>query len=297
MSAPAHDAIPATPRLIEARQRATPSPRSTAGSGWPAAIAGRALGAAAVFWFVVVVLGQLIFVGYIAGFYGRAALRGDFDAWNKVLPHGYVPGDTFGNAVLGAHLAFAIVITLGGALQLTPAIRRIAPRFHRWNGRVYLFSALLMSVGGFVMGLTRTTVGGLAQHIALDINAALILVFAALALRHAMARRFDAHRRWALRLFLAVSGVWFFRVGLMAWLLANQKPVGFDPVTFSGPFLIILAFAQYLLPLAVLELYFRARASTAAGPRLAMAAGLSLLTLVIAAGIVGASLMMWLPRL
>ncbi len=297
MSASSHDAIPATPRLIEARQRSAPSPRSAMRSGWPAAIAGRALDAAAVFWFVVVVLGQLIFVVYIAGFYGRAALRGDFEAWNKVLPHGYVPGDTFGNLVLGVHLAFAIVITLGGALQLTPAIRRIAPRFHRWNGRVYLFSAVLMSVGGFVMGLTRKTVGGLSQHIAIDINAALILVFAALALHHAMARRFDAHRRWALRLFLAVSGVWFFRVGLMAWLLANQGPVGFDPVTFSGPFLSVLAFAQYLLPLAVLELYFRARASTAAGPRLAMAAGLSLLTLVIAAGIVGASLMMWLPHL
>lgn len=296
MSASAHDATPATPRLIEARQRATPSPRGAARSG-PAAIAGRALDAAAVFWFVVVVVGQLIFVVYIAGFYGRAALRGDFEAWNKVLPHGYVPGDTFGNVVLGVHLAFAIVITLGGALQLTPAIRRVAPRFHRWNGRVYLFSAVLMSIGGFVMGLTRKTVGGLSQHIAIDINAALILVFAALALHYAMARRFDAHRRWALRLFLAVSGVWFFRVGLMAWLLANQKPVGFDPVTFSGPFLSVLAFAQYLLPLAVLELYFRARASTAAGPRLAMAAGLSLLTLVIAAGIVGASLMMWLPHL
>jgi len=297
MSEPAHDAIPAAQRSVGAREPHIASPQIARSSGGRATVAGRALDAAAVFWFVVVALGQLVFVAYIAGFYGRAALRGDFSAWNAVLPHGYVPGDTFGNVVLGVHLAFAIVITLGGALQLTPAIRRVAPRFHRWSGRIYLFSALLMSVGGLVMGLTRRTVGDVSQHIATDINAVLILTFAALTLRHAMARRFDAHRRWALRLFLAVSGVWFFRVGLMAWLLANQRPVGFDPVTFSGPFLTLLAFAQYLLPLAVLELYFRARASTAAAPRLAMAAGLSLLTLVIAAGIVGASLMMWLPRM
>ena len=39
-----------------------------------------ALKAAATSWFVVAVLGQLVFVAYVIGFYGRAALQGRFEA-------------------------------------------------------------------------------------------------------------------------------------------------------------------------------------------------------------------------
>ena len=63
---------------------------------------------------------------------------------------------------------------------------------------------------------------------------------------HANAQRMqllDVHRRWAIRLFLAVSGVWFFRVGLMFWIGANQGAVGFDPASFTGPALSLRLFS------------------------------------------------------
>jgi len=116
-------------------------------------------------------------------------------------------------------------------------------------------------------------------------------------LRHAMDRRFALHRRWALRLFLAVSGVWFFRIGLTFWILLNQGPAGFDPETFTGPALTTLAFAQYLLPLAVLQLYFHAQDRGGSRGRTAMAASLFAATLLTAAGIFAASMMLWLPHL
>ena len=97
---------------------------------------------------------------------------------------------------------------------------------------------------------------------------------------------------WALRLFIAVNGVWFFRVGLMLWLIVWQAPVGLDPQTFTGPFLYVLSFAQFLLPLAVLEIYLRARHRGAL-----LALGLVLLSLATAGGIFGATMMMWLPRM
>ena len=93
----------------------------------------RALRAAATSWFIVAILGQWIFVAYVIGFYGSAAVRGRFEEWNKVLPHGYVAGDTVGNLVVSLHLLFAVVVIVGGALQLIPQVRRIAPAFHRWN--------------------------------------------------------------------------------------------------------------------------------------------------------------------
>ncbi len=245
----------------------------------------------------VAVLGQLLFALYVAGFYGRAAVQGRFEDWNQVLPQGYVAGDGMGNWIVGLHLLFAAVILGSGALQLLPALRRLAPAVHRWNGRLYLMSAALMSAGGLVMVWTRGAVGDLSQHIAISLNALVILACAGQALRHARARRFDSHRRWALRLFLAVGGVWFFRIGLMFWIVVNQGPVGFDPDTFAGPFLTFLAFAQYLLPLTVLELYFRAQRSGPPSARIALAAGLGVLTLMLMAAIGAASVLMWLPRL
>jgi hypothetical protein len=82
-----------------------------------------------------------------------------------------------------------------------------------------------------------------------------MMTFAFFAIRDAMGRRFEAHRRWAMRLFLASSGVWFFRVGLMLWLLINRGPVGIGK-NFDGPFVTTWFFGQYLVPLAVLEIYF-----------------------------------------
>lgn len=195
------------------------------------------------------------------------------------------------------HLAGAVALIAAGALQLSPVLRRHAPRVHRGVGRAYLVVAASMSVGGLAMVWLRGAVGDLSQHLAISLNALLILACAGVAWRHARAGRFDRHRRWALRLFLVVSGVWFFRIGLMAWLVVNQGPVGFDPATFTGPFLTGLGFAQTLLPLGVLELYFKAQASRAASARLALAAGLALSTLAMAVGIAAATGIMWLPHL
>lgn len=257
----------------------------------------RILDAAAAFWFAVTALGQSLFVLYILGFHGRAVLQGNPEAVNKVLPKGYVPGDTLGNVALFMHVAFAVAIIGGGLLQLVPQVRAMAPRLHRWNGRTYVALAVVSSLAGMLMMLTRGTVGGPAMHAGMTLDALLVFAFAFMTVREARARRFDSHRRWALRLFMAVSAVWFFRVGLMGWLVINGGPVGFDPVSFRGPFLDVLAFAQYLLPLAILELYLRAKASGNALAGTAAAATLCAATVVMGIGIFGAAMGMWLPRL
>lgn len=261
-------------------------------------LAARVLRGSAVFWFAVAAIGQLIFSAYVAGLYGRATATGHPELWNKVMPHGYVVGDTFFNLVLGLHLTFAFVITVGGLLQLVPAIRRTAPGFHRWTGRAYLLTAAIMSLGGLAMVWGRGAVGDFPQHVAISLNALLILACAAMAWRHARAKRYDLHRPWALRLFLAVSGVWFFRVGLMFWIVLNQGPAGFDPKSFSGPALTVLAFAVYaVVPLGLLELYLRAQKSRRARTQYATAAVVVVATLAMGIGIAAATALMWLPEL
>lgn len=256
-----------------------------------------ALTASARLWFCVAVAGQLLFAAYVLVFYGGAVAGANLALWNKVLPRGYVPGDTAGNLAVGAHMLMAVIITLAGALQLLPRLRVRAPRFHRWNGRLYVVLAVAASLIGLYMVWVRGSLGSFTQHLAISLNAVLIVLCAVMAVRHARARHLAAHRRWALRLFLVVSGVWFFRVGLTFWILINKGPVGFDPVTFQGPFLVLLTFAQTLVPLAVLELYLRAQQGSGAALRAATAAAIAALTVAMGVGIFAAAMMLWLPHM
>jgi uncharacterized membrane protein len=149
---------------------------------------------------------------------------------------------------------FAAVILPGGALQLAPAIRRRAPVLHRWTGRVYLIAAATMGLGGLSMVWIRGAVGDFSQHVAITANALIIFVCAAAAVRHARLRQTSDHRRWALRLFVAVSGVWFFRIGLMLWIVVCVGPVGFDKDTFAGPALTAFSVIAYVASVFVLQL-------------------------------------------
>jgi len=255
-----------------------------------------ALKATARFWFLVAVIGQWIFVVYIVSFYGGAAVRGDLARWGQGLRHAYVPGYHMGNFVLAMHLVLAVIVTVGGPLQLIPQLRACVPAFHRWNGRVYLLTTFTISITAlYLMWIRGGTAGGAVLHAGASLNAVLIMFCAAMALRYALARKFDVHRRWALRLFLVVSGFWFFRVGLMLWIILNKGPVGFNPETLQGPFLDFLSFAGFL-PLAVLEIYLRVRDRTGAPGKFAMAASLLVLTVAMGIGIFGATTEMWLPR-
>ncbi|MDO1529657.1 DUF2306 domain-containing protein [Fulvimonas sp. R45] len=260
--------------------------------------AATALRATGIAWFALAALGQLLFAAYVLGFYGRLALQGRPQDWDRVLPHGYVAGDAWFNLVLAVHLLFAVAVIAGGLLQFVPRIRRAAPAFHRWNGRAYLLLCAVLALGGLDMVWVRGgVVGDVWQHLGISLDALLILGFAGAAWRCARARRIDAHRRWALRLFLAVSGVWFFRVGLMGWLVVNGGPAGFDPDRFTGPTLTVLSFAQTLLPLGVLQLYLHAQRRDSPRLRLAVAAGLAGLTLLMLLGIGAATAFMWLPQM
>ena len=259
-------------------------------------LARRALGASAGFWLLATLAGQFMFAIYTLGFYGTSALRGDMEAWNQVLPQGYVPGDLLGNLAVALHILPAVWLMIGGPLQLVPQLRNRFPAFHRWSGRSYVAIAVLASLTGIYMIWARDS-SEVARSIGITINALLTIACGWMAASQAMARRFASHRVWAIRLFLLANGVWFFRIGLLLVLGINGGPIGFDPKTFTGPLLTGLTYGQFLLPLAVLELYLVAQARGGAVAKWAMAVGLTLLTLAMSAGLFFVLMGLWLPRL
>lgn len=259
--------------------------------------ASRVLTFAATLWLVVATIGQWAFGLYILLFYGKTTVTGNVDRWKDVLPHRYVDGPW--KVVVGIHVLLALILVIGGPLQLMPAVRRQFPLFHRWLGRSYVATAVVVSIAGLIMVWTRGTLADPTQHISISIQAIYIISFALVTIRYAKARQFAEHRAWALRLYMVVSGVWFFRVGLMFWLVVNGGPVGFDPETFTGPFLTILAIVTYAvpLPLIMVELYLYAQKKQNTALSLFTSALIFLGTIVLGIGIFGATMGLWLPRL
>ncbi|MEM9386557.1 MAG: DUF2306 domain-containing protein [Pseudomonadota bacterium] len=248
-------------------------------------------------WFILATVGHWLFLAYIlAVFYPPVAEHGIRALQGSHLPGGFVEGDTLGNLASIGHVLLAAIVIGGGPLQLVPAVRTRFPSFHRWLGRSYLLAAVTSAGFGLYMTWTRSPLGDLISKIGITTDGVLIIVFAALAVYHAAARRIAEHRRWALRLFMVASAVWFFRVGLMGWVLLTGG-VGIDWEPFTGPFLYVLGFAQYLLPLAMLEWYFHCQRGSSTGNQMAFIGTLSLLSVYMGLGIFTATTGMWLPRM
>jgi hypothetical protein len=253
-----------------------------------------ALRRAAAFCFAMMAVGQGLFVLFLAAFYYPRTLTGNFTAWNdKPLIQGYTAGDTVGNLAFAAHVLLAAVTTSAGLLQMVPAIRLRWPAVHRWSGRVYLTTAVMLAFGGLWLVWVRGSTTQLVNAVGISFDAALIVVCAALAWRYARDRRFQAHRRWALRTFVVASAVWFMRVGYGFWGMATGG-IGIGE-NLDGPFDLFLAFAVFLLPLGILELYLRADARGSRPQRLLAAAVLVVSGLIVAMGSAGAWLGMWSP--
>lgn len=247
----------------------------------------------AVTWFLVAAIGQAAFVWMILAHYGRKTLVGNFAGWNdKPLIKGYVSGDMTGNAVFAAHVLLAAVITAGGLLQLLPTVRKRAPSLHRWVGRVFFSIAIIMALSGLWLTWDRGTYLSIISAIAVSVDGLLILAFATFAWRCALRRDFNAHRRWAMRTFMVVNGVWFLRVGLMAWVLLTAGGVGMNE-SLSGPADIVIQFGAYLMPLAVLEAYFLAQSSNVRSTKRKVAGLVFLAAAITLLGSVGAVVFMW----
>lgn len=253
----------------------------------------------AVAWTTVAVTGQLFFALYITMLYGGGLVTGRFaEALDTFMPRGHVPGDTVGNTVIATHLFMAVLMIVLSGVQLLPVVRRRAPHVHRWSGRFFAAMASLLALGGLYLVWVRGGAAGDAfNHLGVTSNALVILLCVVMAVRAARVRDISTHRRWALRLYLATNGVWFFRIGLTLWLVIHGRPVGFDAKTFTGPFLTALAFAQFLLPLLILEGYCRAREQQRVVVHVAMATVLVFCTVATAAGIASATMILWWPRM
>lgn len=238
----------------------------------------------------------IIFAAYIVIFFGGALAGGIGTRWNQALPGLYEAGAPLATLAIGAHFFAGGVLLLLGPIQLIHPVRRAAPRLHRWLGRLYLLSAGAAGLGGLGFILTRGTIGGPLMDVGFGLYGGLMVLCAAMAYRHARARRIDHHRAWAIRLFALTIGSWLYRMEYGLWFLLFGS-LG-RAANFSGWFDAVMVFFFYLPNLVVAEIAIR----TGAGPRGAPAnltaiAVLLLATALIAAMTVTFTARAWGPRI
>jgi hypothetical protein len=201
-----------------------------------------------------------LFGVYIVFFYAGAIAAGTPEQWNANLPGLFVPGARIGTAGIAAHFAAGGLILLLGPIQLVGRIRRAAPAFHRWTGRLYVLAGFTAGLGGLAFILANGPIGGPAMAIGFGSYGALMVIASVQTYRHARARRLDRHRAWAIRLFALAIGSWLYRMDYGFWFLAAGGAG--HTADYRGWFDYAMDVGFYLPNLVVAEAFIRARAAS-----------------------------------
>ncbi len=204
-----------------------------------------------------------IFGLYIVAYYLGAAYQGAPDQWNAKLPRLYDPDGVVGTIGIGAHFATGAIVLLLGPVQLIGAVRRRAPRLHRWIGRIYASAALLTGLGG--LSFTRRNDWRGADEPR--------LWFVRRANGHrsghdrmaGAATTFRRASRLGDRLFALAIGSWLYRMDYGFWhIIAHAAG---HRRAFDGPFDFVMFFFFYVPNLIIAEAFIRARQPRASSPR------------------------------
>jgi uncharacterized membrane protein YhdT len=247
-------------------------------------------------WLLVALIGQWLFAIYVFIVFAFPFVTGGIESVDfSTMITGSVDGDSLGNTILMAHLIPAIVISMGGVLQVIPQVRNNYLRFHRWNGRVFLTLGMVGALTGLYLTWGRGSRLSDIGAYGITLNGILIIVTSFFAWRYALAKRFDVHRRLAVHAFILINGVWTFRLYLMGWFVVNQGPNG-NSGTLDGPADIFISYACYMLPMLVAELFFWAQRQREKYRVIGVSGVLFLGTIITAIGVIAASLFMWFPR-
>lgn len=205
-------------------------------------------------------LSGCLFALYILAFYGGALFDGAIQRGQPARM--FDPAALRASIGIGLHLLAGAVLLLLGPIQLFAALRKRWPALHRWSGRVYASAAMLAGAGGLVFILAKGTIGGAQMDIAFAIYGLALMLAAGNAVRHARARRFDAHRAWAIRLFALVIGSWLYRIEYTGWRVFAGN-LG-HTATFDGPFDTAMLYFFFVPNLLLAEAFLRARRESAA---------------------------------
>ena len=122
---------------------------------------------------------------------------------------------------LTAHTLFGPIALVLGLVNLLPAMRqRRRWLLHRWLGRVYLISALVLASAG--LSLAFHAAGGWAARLGFGLLAVATLATAVQGYRHIRRHNVRQHRQWMLRSYALIFAAVTLRIWLPLLIIAHQ---------------------------------------------------------------------------
>jgi len=196
-------------------------------------------------------------IGFVLHFLRRDALhyfRFDETDYGPLWPR---------RAWLFPHICGGMLALLTGPLQFWTGLRRVAPRFHRWTGRLYLLGVLLAA--GSAYHLARFIMpeeGALLGGVSMMVLATVWLCTTVMAVSAIVHRRFDSHREWMIRSYVVACAFANLR-WLSAWPLLSTLGSTRERVP-------VIIWASWAAPLFVAEIFLQwkrtGRVSAAGSP-------------------------------
>ena len=165
-------------------------------------------------------------------------------------------GNRLTGSGIGLHMLLGALLTLLAPIQVVLGWKKKWLQWHRRLGYLLFGAALLTGIGGLVYIFLHRTTGGIVMDIAFGIYGVLMIWTALFTVKYAKSRQLKLHEAWSLRLFVLAIGSWFYRICYGAWFFYHRAPVGHTD-NFQGPFDYFMDFAFFLIPLLVLEVYFK----------------------------------------
>jgi hypothetical protein len=192
---------------------------------------------------------------YILAFYAASLFNGNLDKWNNILHGLYEKGYATATTGMGFHFAAGAVILVLGSIQLIEPVRERYPVFHSWVGRIYVLSSLVAAIGGLIFIAAKGTIGGVIMNTGFSLYGVLMIIASVETYRHAVARRIDKHRAWALRLYALAIGSWLYRMDYGFWVQLTGG-IGHQH-NFEGWFDRLMSFFFYIPNLLVAEIFIK----------------------------------------
>lgn len=158
-----------------------------------------------------------------------------------------------------AHMMPGLLWMVFAPLQFVARIRRRAPRFHRWVGRMSLALTIILIPSGVVFAALHPFAGAFEEMAPICFYTLIYLAAVAFGVRAARQRRFAVHREWMIRAFSIGIGISSVRI----WFVLFMHTTGMHAQQFFAT-AFWLAFGVNLV---IAEIWIQATRQRRAEPR------------------------------
>ena len=168
-----------------------------------------------------VIVGVTVFLSTYGVYQAAAAVT-------RILARGPVAqsGGVFDYPVWGLfHFVPGTLFMALGPLQLWPRLRRSHRAVHRWCGRVFIGSSIVLAVAGVVLPFTMEG-RSLAEKVVMTAFFTVFLGCLIKAFWHARRHQFAAHREWMIRTFATGLVITTMRIIFLAFVITTRVEGG-----------------------------------------------------------------------